>query len=218
MATLEWGWDVFVAVGTIGLAVFTAALAHSTRRLAEATTADGQAQWRPVVIVTPDTSVGFVDTVGELRFGIRNVGRGPAFGVHAQVRFGSNAAGASVPQRGALILTPNEETLLHCVVSEDRRADVGKGYVIDADVSYYDLGERFHTTRFRIVPTTQRRPDGRLTLRVASNVVNETDLRLLPVHGSLRAQAEEDRRNRRLLGRACSGVVAAGRWLAARAR
>jgi len=199
IASFEWGWDTFVAVGTLGLAAFTAILARSTRALAAATGEDQRAHWRPVVIVAEDTRVSCVsegqDGHGHvLLVSVRNVGRGPAFAVQAQLRFGEQPAGASRPST-MKTLVPDQDMFLDLVVSEEaRRAlDVARRpfppSVVEIEVSYYDVGERWHRTYL----TATRSPQDE-DLRVNRVLVNETDRMLLPVHGSHRARAEEARR------------------------
>src|SRR4051812_23825245 len=83
---LEIGWDMFVALGTLGLAIFTAALAWTTRGLARASSADQRAQWRPVLVPAhqrvdePEPGICEID--------LRNAGRGPALGVNGNMRTG----------------------------------------------------------------------------------------------------------------------------------
>jgi len=91
------GWDFFVALGTLGLAWFTARLAARTRDLAQETAADQRAQWRPVLLpiaATPSQYYGArPDDPGifynlqekSLHVRIRNNGRGPALYVRAHL-------------------------------------------------------------------------------------------------------------------------------------
>jgi len=48
------GWDAFVAIGTLALAVVTFVLVLLTRKLAKASAAELRAQWRPVILPASD--------------------------------------------------------------------------------------------------------------------------------------------------------------------
>jgi hypothetical protein len=85
----EIGWDTFVAIGTILLAVFTWRLAARTRQLAAETAADQRAQWRPVLMPhhntpeeldhgNPTPALKFKRVAEDLSVYVRNAGRGPA--------------------------------------------------------------------------------------------------------------------------------------------
>jgi hypothetical protein len=86
------GWDALVAIGTLSLAAVTFALVVATRRLATQGDAEIRAQWRPVLLVRDRVEVEGVfgnDGVSlhdsRLTVWVENVGRGPAFGVDAQI-------------------------------------------------------------------------------------------------------------------------------------
>src|SRR5947209_12424609 len=96
LADFSWGWDSFVAIGTLALAIGTW-LAWSTRTMAAASRDDERAQWRPVLVPDQNGAVDYDDETGEMSFWVRNVGRGPAFGINAQLRSGNRPLGASVP-------------------------------------------------------------------------------------------------------------------------
>jgi hypothetical protein len=49
------GWEALVAIGTIFLALVTAGLAWSTRRLAAATASEVEAQRRPILVPVEGT-------------------------------------------------------------------------------------------------------------------------------------------------------------------
>lgn len=81
--------EIAVAVGTIGLAIFTARLAHSTRK-------DVEAQWRPLLVpcfhnaikgkVGSDwTGWAALMEAGPFRVAFQNVGKGPALDLRVSV-------------------------------------------------------------------------------------------------------------------------------------
>jgi hypothetical protein len=91
-AVSEWwafGADIAVAIGTLGLAWFTARLARETKRLARETAEDVRAGSRPVLIDAAGTTATMTTTAGENRGGVqltvRNVGDGPALNAYAYV-------------------------------------------------------------------------------------------------------------------------------------
>lgn len=181
-ASWEFGWDALVAIGTIGLAVFTAGLAFSTRLLASASRAEQRAQWRPMIIVGEDTSADYVPDEGIFLVSIRNVGRGPALGVHAQLRAGRNPAGAAQP-RDAIVLAPGESADLEVRVSEAYRDRTQGGLVWYLEVSYYDIGDRWHRTRLVISPANDE--DGLLSTRVRRVDLQDTGRDRTSFQGSL---------------------------------
>jgi len=148
-----------------------------------------------------------------LAVGVRNIGRGPAFAVQAQLRSGKNPIGASRP-RSMSTLAPGERTDLESRVLESvtsERAAKRRPFppsIVEIEVAYYDVGERWHHTY--LTATRSRTDDG---LRVQRTLVNESDRRLLPVHGSHRAKAEQARRASRWWRRAGrrTKVVVVGR-------
>jgi hypothetical protein len=87
----DFGWEAIVAIATGGLALFTAYLALSTRKLAREAGNETRANWRPVLAIElQPTSAGVISRrrsvyVDEdehtLTVNIRNVGRGPALHV-----------------------------------------------------------------------------------------------------------------------------------------
>jgi hypothetical protein len=81
IAGFEWGWNTFVAIGTIALALGTFVLALSTRAAARASAEDVRAQWRPVLVPGPHANVEFDED--SMVMVIRNVGRGAAYYVDA---------------------------------------------------------------------------------------------------------------------------------------
>jgi len=83
------GWSIFVALGTIGLAVVTVTLVGATRVLARNSAAAIKAEWRPVVIVRErspaDDTAPIVIGEKTLTVMIENVGRGPALGLTCEL-------------------------------------------------------------------------------------------------------------------------------------
>lgn len=168
--------DSLVAYGTAALALFTVALAWSTRKLAKAAITDQRAQWRPVLIAGDDE---VAETNDQLRILVRNVGRGPALGVHGQLRI-SGPSGATTPGAPGVVLPG--DTLELCFVVND---DFPRGLVRRFEVSYYDIGEWWHQTELT-AGWGEERPDGSRPFRIAKTFVSETGRQLLPVHGSPR--------------------------------
>lgn len=210
IADFSWGWDALVAIGTLALAAVTAWLAWSTRALARASRNDERAQWRPVLVPDSRASVDYDEGTGVMAFEVRNVGRGPAFGVNAQIRTGKRPIGASIPGiGGATALAPHEGFRLQARVSD--RAQRVRGLVIEAEVSYYDITERWHRSIFTIVG---RRPPDKLRdhsvtpqLEVAKVFVYETERYVLPVLGSPKAREQQAQEQRSLRHRGKSAAA-----------
>jgi hypothetical protein len=202
IASFEWGWDTFVAIGTLGLAAFTAALAWKTSALANATSDDQRAQWRPVLIGTTDPDLRtYTDNNGRdvLIMGVRNVGRGPAFAVQAQLRFGDKSSDGASQPGSTNVLAAGESMELDLVVNDESRrrlADSGRPFppsYASIEIAYYDVGEWWHFTRM-----TASRSQADSGLSVRQVFVNQSERKLRAVHGSLRAKAQEARRERRV--------------------
>lgn len=186
-AFIELDADWFIAAGTVGLAAFTCWLAWGTRKLALAAGTDQRTQWRPVLIAADET-VMFED--GVMTMLVKNVGRGPAFGVHGQM-----PKAATIPGDPNVVQRDEVLALRFCV---DREIPGGRG--LRVQVAYYDIAERWHKTHFTV--TTPARKVSRTEFRVGQTFVEETDRRLLPVTGSPRATLEAERREQRLWRRA----------------
>jgi hypothetical protein len=185
-------WTALAAVGTLALALVTAWLAVSTRKLARASTADQRAQWRPILAVDPEGRVDYEDATGQLSFNVRNVGRGPAFGIRAELRRGPQPIGGSMPGLGAAALAPGESFRLRARISHPN--DYKRGHVVNIEVTYYDVTEYWHKSHLTM---TGRRPPDKLgddsaplELEIAKVLFEPTNRRLLPVHGSPRAIEE----------------------------
>jgi hypothetical protein len=150
--------DSLVAYGTVALALFTVALAWSTRKLAKAAIADQRAQWRPVLIAGDDE---VAETNDQLRI--------------------SGPSGATTPGAPGVVLPG--DTLELCFAVNDA---FPRGLVRRFEVSYYDIGEWWHQTELT-AGWGEERPDGSRPFRIAKTFVSETGRQLLPVHGSPRA-------------------------------
>jgi|SRR5579862_418209 len=188
-------WEALAAVGTFFVAAVTAWLAGSTRSLAKAASDDLQAQWRPVLAVGTQAPVSYDDRSGALSVQMRNVGRGPAFGVNAQIRSGKQALGASIPGTDAVVVAPGETFRLSGQIT-DPSINI-RGLALRIDVSYYDLAERWHISHLTM---TGRKPVSQLMdpsvvpeLEIASVFTYDTGRKLLPVLGSPRAVEEQAR-------------------------
>ncbi len=193
VAEFVWGWDFFVAIGTLGLAGFTAWLARATRDLATAGREEQRAQWRPVVVPGVDEDVREqTDHDGRihLTLTVRNIGRGPAFSVQAQVRNGRHPLGASIPNTMRTLAAGEEMNLRMRLVERPDDKFFARHWppgVLEIELSYFDLDERWHHTDLM----SSRRPgDPR---RAGRTIVRQTERRLGPVHGSKRAIAEQER-------------------------
>jgi hypothetical protein len=182
-------WTAIAAIGTLALAFVTVWLAVSTRKLARASTDDQRAQWRPILsVANADGSVSYDYTTGELSLGLRNVGRGPAFGVRAELRMGDHPIGSSIPGYGAAAIVPGEAFPLRARVADPSKFK--RGNVMRIEVTYYDVTDYWHKSHFMM---TGRRPPGdtsaTLEPRISSLFFEQMD-RL--VAGS--PQAEEEAR------------------------
>lgn len=169
--------ETLVALGTLVLAAFTGYLAWSTRQLAEAATADQRAQWRPVLIAEDDEVDEHIE--GELRVRLHNVGRGPALGVHGQLRSGG-PKGATFPGSPDRVL-PGEVLELRF----SRKNDITRGAILSFEIFYYDIGDWLHATELTVLPREQQ--DGSKPLRVARCQVSESGTRRAFPKGSVHA-------------------------------
>ena len=180
--------ETLVAVGTLVMAAFTAYLAWATRSLAVAATEDQRSRWRPVLIPADqdvDESVP-----GELGIRVRNVGQGPALGVHGQLWI-KGPTGAVIPGNPNVVLV-GEALELRFSMSEK---DFWRGYVVRFEVTCYDIKEWWHVTDF--TATIREQPDGSKPLKINGTFVNETGRRVGGVHGSRRATEDAKRHEKR---------------------
>jgi hypothetical protein len=88
--TWGFGWEAVVGISTGLLALGTAALALSTRKLASETSEDIRASWRPVLVIENENEPVVFRCMegaptGALTFRVRNDGRGPALNVRIEV-------------------------------------------------------------------------------------------------------------------------------------
>jgi hypothetical protein len=185
-------WTAVAAIGTFAVVFVTAWLAVSTRKLARASTADQRAQWRPILTVDPEGQVDYDDATGEWSLELRNVGRGPAFGVYAELRSGPHPIGASIPGLGATALAPGQSFRLRARVTDPSK--YRRGHVVNIEVTYYDVTEYWHKSHLTMIG---RRPPDRLDdesvpleLEIAKVLFEPTNKRLGAVHGSPRAIEE----------------------------
>jgi hypothetical protein len=174
-----WGWTpTTVAAGaTALLAVLTAALAWSTRRLAKATREDVRSEFRPILIGSAtgeDGSAALEVEPAMLGTGraslilfLTNVGPGPAMNIKVTPKsfgFLEDSQGATV-ERGSL--GPGEKNIHQSIRFEDEAfyeewpKDAAFGYSFE--VAYEDLNEHSYKTFLRYerkvgetVPGTQK--------------------------------------------------------------
>lgn len=173
----EIGADSLVAAGTMVVAALTGYLAWSTRQLATAATTDLRSQWRPVLIAADDEVDEHIE--GELRIRLHNVGRGPALGVHGQLRSGG-PKGATFPGSPDTVL-PGEVLELRF----SRKQSMKRGSVLSFQVWYYDIGEWWHATEVTALPRGQT--DRSTPLRIGRCQVSEPGTRRAFPKGSIHA-------------------------------
>jgi hypothetical protein len=112
----SFGWDALVAIGTLGLAMTTGALAWMTWRLARAAAAEARSQSRPALIpgaadwaFDPDPRRLHHDLERQrLTVNIRNAGRGPAL----FVRVSLEPSGGSPTSGPRAAMGPGDEVQL----------------------------------------------------------------------------------------------------------
>lgn len=193
-----------LAVATLGVAIFTAVLALATRTLARSAAADQRSQWRPVIIPADQT----VDerTQGELVIQLRNVGRGPALGLHGELRRGDAPYAASVPGQEN-IAAPEDRLWIRFGLPDP---PAPRASIIRAWLSYYDVAEQWHRTEILISARAANDPR---PLRIARTHVEETGRHLTAGQGSRRAAQLEARRQQRPWMRVWSRIRGiGGQW------
>jgi hypothetical protein len=160
------------------VAIFTAVLAFGTLVVARSSTADQQSQWRPVVIPSDQT----VDesTNGEATIELRNVGRGPAMGLHGELRQGDQPYANSMRGQES-IAAPGDKLRMRFRLPDP---PAPRGWVIRAWISYYDLAEQWHRTEILITAQTEDEPDE--PRRIGRTNVEETGRYLTAGQGSKR--------------------------------
>jgi hypothetical protein len=111
-------WEGLTAVATLVLAAGTVYLAWSTRKVARGTQAEVLAQWRPVLLPSPDAadrkSVGYSIDEGRLFVKVRNAGRGPALFIRARL----DPGGFSPDNWSLGALAPDDQVLLRFVMPQ----------------------------------------------------------------------------------------------------
>jgi hypothetical protein len=160
----SFGWEALVAVGTLGLAVATVVLALLTRALARSGTAEVRAQWRPVLVLgvdpwsSPAEMAADVPSDMPTRTGravqvivrparivlfvrVRNVGRGPALHVRAQLEPG----GLSPDDWARGALAPGDDQILRFEVGKEAPPS------IQLLLDYRDLSGRSHATSVTVL-------------------------------------------------------------------
>jgi hypothetical protein len=183
MPGFELGWDTAVAAGTIGLAWYTARLAKATRNLAQTSVDDERAQWRPAIIGGADTEVDFLADEERLVMAVRNVGRGPALGVSAELR---NVAPNPINALHIIhALLPNESADFEFPVDKSPSLAI-------VDFWYTDLAETIHRSRMWITPKDEEL-DGQVVrlLRIRRVATVDTKRPLGPAHPTLRDEIEQ---------------------------
>lgn len=138
MATTAWtfGWEALVAVSTFFLAAVTAVLAWLTKRVAAASQADVQAQWRPLLLPGSPERLSWDDTTRELCVPVRNAGRGPAIFVRTTL----HPLGDSPENWSLGALAPGDEALLLFKVRQSMPA------LVQVLLDYDDLSGRLFST------------------------------------------------------------------------
>jgi hypothetical protein len=138
------GW---VAIGTLLLAAATFVLAWHTRRLAQSSAADLQAQWRPIILPYSSRPQGGQDVFehdeidGTMKILTRNAGRGPARYLRTEI---DPEIGASAMQGPIAALGVGDEQILRFsgVTKDDLREKPLAQLLID----YGDLAGRTYST------------------------------------------------------------------------
>lgn len=168
-----------LAVATVLVAIFTAVLALSTRALARSSAADQRSQWRPIIIPGDQTIDESIE--GELCIELRNVGRGPALGLHGELRRGDSPYAASIPDQVSIV-APDERLWTRFRLPDP---PAPRGAIIRARLSYYDVAEQWHHTD--ITMGVRRPEDADQPVRVARTNVEESGRYLTAGQGSHRA-------------------------------
>jgi hypothetical protein len=92
------------------------------------------------------------------------------------------------------------------------------GRVIEAEVPYYDITERWHRTVFQIIGRKAKDGERNQTVpaayQITSGFVYETDRMLLPVGGSPGAKEREAKERRRIKYRVKRMAASTRRWSA----
>jgi hypothetical protein len=149
-----WRWDlaslaaILTGAGTLALALYTAKLARSTRRLAAETGEDVRAEWRPVLIVD-DAELRVEHTLhhgASVTGAVLNEGRGPALNVVGQVvSRTSGDARSTVIELAYVGVHGRVGFSAQDLLAEDL-AEVGGSLAYEVVVTYEDLGGHRYET------------------------------------------------------------------------
>jgi len=154
LASWGLGWDTFVALGTLALAVATGGLAFVTWKLSDSASAEARGQVRPVlvpgigrgVVGNPKTSSALLHTDRRLFVNIRNVGTGPAL----FVRVALEPTGNSPSQGPIAVMAAGDEMQL-----EFAEPDPQVRWQVLLD--YRDVAGRAYATAIMIESTPELR-------------------------------------------------------------
>jgi hypothetical protein len=171
----SWGWDALVALGTIGLAIFTALLAVATFQTATTAARDVRATWRPVIVPGEDVEAVWITNTHELRLALRNVGPGAAYGLEVALDTGDGAlrpatrfAPGTVRPINFAVVPPGTtmDTIFDHIETEPTTGELTLGYS--------DLNGRRYGTTIKLRTATAYLPDGEFTA-LAMTTVAHTD-------------------------------------------
>lgn len=143
-------WEGLVAIGTLALAVFTACLAWVTRRLAQTTSREVQAQFRPILVPAEGSfSATWPDEERkyEIHLRLRNVGAGPALRLTFQLGGGPWEEGKlPLSSYGGLtrspeisVVAPGDEVGVELSASMDFFTGLGPAPTTPVRVMYSDM-------------------------------------------------------------------------------
>ena len=135
------GWEAMVALATLALALATVILAGFTGWLALSTSKEVSSQSRPVLVAVDLSKAESITTGdGGLRIRVKNIGRGPAFGVGATLEPQGLAADhwseGALEAGGSAVLRFSQE--------------VGDADVYRLELTYKDLAKKSHRSKLSI--------------------------------------------------------------------
>lgn len=151
------------AGGTLALAIFTAALAWSTRRLASEAGAERRANWQPVLVPHVEKGAGGIAVAGlcledgTLSMRVRNVGRGPALKVSAAIWRAGIDSPIGDTRRGHAptnVVANGEDVTFEWRDFDPplptAAAGIGAWSLVEGMITYGDVGDRRHDTEVKI--------------------------------------------------------------------